>query len=414
MNETEVKVDEEAVQEIVDTGNICTYFQPVISLSTKSIIGFEAFSRGGSEDLCVIDPKMLFHEGLSPKLQVAVDRLCREKALKQFKAIHEKHKGLLLFLNINPAIFPYVEAADGYLQQQAASAEVSPENLVLECHVSCDHLESVAMFVKRYQPLGFKGCLDNIGVDDVFSRAISVAKPNFIKINQSFFAEAQRKDYSAKTLESILSVADSVGAKVIAQAVEKEDDSIRLLTSGVHLQQGFYYTKDDNVQDGDDPAAGFYKKINQTFDKYKVVKRTIVQRKKERFSSTFRTVTSICAKFSNMTEDRFEDGCRGILHKVDELISIFVLNNKGEQITPRVHARAAHSTINQEAILGMHKGIDHSAQDYVLYLDMGYERFISQPFVSPYDQSNACIISRPFFSGDGGRYMLCMELPYPG
>lgn len=407
-----VQVNEKAVRDLISSKSVSTFFQPIVSIPTKSIIGFEAFSRGGG-DACSIDSRLLFHDELSPEVKLDVDRLCREKALNQFKAIHENHKGLLLYLNVNPDILPIIETGIEVLEEQVSKACVAQANVVLECTLNNQHLEMVEGYSKKYRHMPYKFCLDNCHVDDPFGHAIGRVRPNFVKVNRSFFADGERKEYSQGALNVLVSMARKYGTSVIGHGVETEEESIRLLTAGVHLQQGYYYTKDENDTTGD-PAKMFFQKIIETYEKYKVVSRELVRRKKERVTNTFRSVTSICSKFSNMSEDRFEEGCNTLVRSVDNIVSMFVLSSNGVQITHRAHKSANSGTANSDSILGSHKGMDHSIEDYVLYLDMGYEKFVTPPFSSPYTGELSCLISKPFFNREGERYMACIEMPHPG
>lgn len=411
-DESATPLDEQAILDIINSRNVHTLFQPVVSISTKSIVGFEAFSRGGGGEVCVIDPAMLFHDGLSADLKVSVDRLCREKALEQFKPIHGKHNDMLLFLNLNPDILSHVDVGSKVLKDQVGSLGIDVSNITIECPLRRVVGDKVLAFADLYRDFGFKLSLDNCSVDDAFSQIVTRFKPDFIKIGRNFFAAEERIDYSARTLDTLLEVAGRVGATVIAQGVECEEDSIRLLSAGVHLQQGYYYTKDEDLRTGD-PAKMFFQKIITTYDKYKKVKREMVRRKKERFDATFKVVTSICSRFSNMSEDQFDGACLALVGKVSEVISMFVLDEIGEQITPRVHIKPVSGKTSTR-ILGSAKGVDHSMHDYVMYLDMGYEKFVTQPFISSFTGKKACIISKSVFNYEGLRYIICMEMPYPG
>ncbi len=408
-----VQVDEKAVLDILQSKNINTFFQPVISISTKSIIGFEAFSRGGGDGICVIDPTLLFHDDLQPTMKIDVDRLCREKALTYFKPIHGGHKDMCLFLNINPEILPHVEIGSEVLKHQVASMDIDFGSVAIECTLKQAVGESVETFAALYRDFGFKISLDGCTVDDPFSPIISRIKPDFVKITPTFFADGKRKDYSPKVLEALMDVANRCGAVVVAQGVETEEESIRLLSAGVQLQQGYYYTKDDGAKTND-PAKMFFDKIIATYDKFKRVKQELVRRKKNRFNSTFQTVTSVSSKFANLPENRFDDACKTLVHNVDELISMFVLTDTGVQLTSRHHVRTTVRKASSAKIIGSSKGVDHSVNDYVMYLDMGYEKFVTRPFVSHYTGDEACIISRPFYNSEGQRFILCVELPYPG
>lgn len=403
--------EEKTVRDILESKEVVTFFQPVVSISTKSIIGFEAFSRAGSQ-ACAVAPKVLFHKGLTPQTKIEVDRLCRERALQQFKPIHEKHRNLILFLNINPDIFPHVGEASMVLHDQVKAAGLNPANIVLECSITPEVLDPIAEYSQLFRKEGYKLCFDNCSVDDAFSHILSRVKPHFVKVDRSFFAEGERKEYSTRTLAAVLDVAARMGTRVVGQRIETEEESLRLLAAGLHLQQGYYYTKDETVK-SDDPAALFFKKIEETHTKYKAMRKEMVRRKKDRVRTAFRLVTAICSKFASLTEDRFEEGCYAMVKSSPDVYSAMIMDGDGMQLTKRVHARDL-DPVNTGDILGFRKGSDHSVEDYVIYLNMGYERFVTPPFTSPFTGESACFITRPFFSQDGLRYIACIEVHYPG
>lgn len=413
MAEESVLVDQQAVRDIIQSKNINTFFQPVVSIPTKSIVGFEAFSRGGGGDVCVIDPSMLFHNDLTPDLKIDIDRLCREKALEQFTPIYTNHKNMLLFLNMNTDILQHIDMSSEVFTRQVASSPINPTSIAIEYTLCNCALEHVELYSEYFQNSGFKTSLDNCSVDDAFNPIITKLQPDFVKINSTFFAEDHRKPYSAKLLEGLIEVADNVGAIVIAQGVETEEESIRLLNAGVEVQQGYYYTKDETAKT-QDPAKMFFQKIVTTHDKYKVVKREMVKRKKARFNHAFQAVNSICSKMANLPENRFDDTCKALVHNTSETLSMFILDHSGTQLTTRHHVKPTTGKSASPTFLGTVIGSDHSTHDYVMYLDIGYEKYVTRPFISKYTGVDACIISRPFYNNEGQRYIVCIELPYPG
>jgi len=408
-----VAADEAAVQSVLQSKRIHTFFQPVVSISMKSIVGFEGFSRGGGAGAETVDPTMLFHPDLPPQMKVEVDRLCREKALGQFRGIYDSHGELLLYLNINPDVLPHVEENTEVLKDQVERLGISSENIVLEIPMSKSSSMQVLQYAELYRSFGFKTGLDNCSINAPFGKLISALKPEFVKIGRTFYADGERKAYSAKALENVLQVADQSGTVVVAQGVECEDDSFRLLMAGVNLQQGFFYTKDEDDRTGD-PTKMFFKKITSTYERYKIVRGEVVKRKKELFHAMFKSVTSACNRFSKVGEDKFETSCQALIAKLDDVISMFVLDGDGVQITARSHGALPEGRATVSGLVGSVRGVDHSLNDYVMYLDMGYGKFVTQPFTSPYTGEPACLISKPFFSVQGNRFILCVEMPYPG
>lgn len=405
----ELKVDEKAIREIISTRGVATFFQPTVSVTSKSIIGFEAYSRGGGR--AGLSTDMLFNDGFSPDVTLEVDRLCRWRALEHFKSIHEQHRKLLLFVNINPNVIPLVGRGSMHFAEQVREAGIDPACVVLECPMNTPHMEEVAEYAALFQEKGFSVCLDDCSVQYPFTSILSRVSPDYVKVNRTFFSEHGRGSGGLAILESLISVAGRVGAGVIAQCVESQEESVALLSAGVHLQQGYYYTKGEPGADVD-PAKAFFQKVFEANARYKAAKSRLVRFRKERFAVVMRSASILCNKLSNMTEDRFEEGCRAAMQGVEGLVSLFVVDDRGTQITHRLCADPALKSA-ATAVLGTFKGADLSAEDYVLYLDMGYEKFVTSPFVSAFTGRKARIISRPFFAQNGLRYIACMELTCP-
>jgi len=404
-----IAVNEAAVLDIIKARNVQTYFQPVVSLSTRSIVGFEAFSRGGGgkDGEPTVEPAVLFHRDLSPDTKINVDRLCRETALAQFKPIFLGHRDLLLFLNLNTDILPFVDMQTQVLKHQVASMDIDLGSVVIELPLNMAGGEEVIRFAETYRELGFRISLDNCGAGDGLENALCAVRPSFLKICPALYAADRDLDGLKRLVES----AERLGAMVVAQGVESEEASIRLLSAGVHLQQGYYYSKDEGGEGGQ--AETFSRKIQAVHDKYKHAERNMVRQRKEQFQNMFRTVGTVCTRLSSLGESRFEDACRAMVRVTKGVVSVFVLNDKGTQITSRPHVETGTKKISA-ALLGSAKGVDHSVHDYFLYLDMGYEKFVTPPFISPFTGEPARLISRPIYNSEGSRYVVCVETVLPG
>jgi EAL domain-containing protein (putative c-di-GMP-specific phosphodiesterase class I) len=411
----EVAPDEKAVREVLRNKSISTFFQPMVCVTTKSIIGFEAFSRGGSAGEGVVDTAVLFHDGLSAELKLGVDELCREKSLLQYKPIYDRHKEMLFFLNVNPDILEYEGGHAEMIKHQVASLDIAPSRVVIELPLRRALSDRNEAFIKLQKGFGFKVSLDNCGVDAPCNQAISRVRPDFIKVNRSFFAKDESRDYSLKALEVVQEVAARSGVVVAAQGVESEDDSLRLLSAGVHMQQGYYYTKDE-AEKGGDPAKVFLQKIVASYDKFKKMRRELVRHRKERFDASFKIVSTFCSKLSGLSESRFDEACKTLVRNQEAVIAAFVMDERGEQLTARAFRPLGDKT-RQEVVSrapAFRKGVDHSVNDYVMYIDMGYERFVTHSSISSITGEPSCFITQAFYNSEGQRYIVCIELPHPG
>ncbi|WP_419786523.1 hypothetical protein [Pseudodesulfovibrio sp.] len=65
------------------------------------------------------------------------------------------------------------------------------------------------------------------------------------------------------------------------------------------------------------------------------------------------------------------------------------------------------------ALIGSAKGMDHSVHDYFLYQDMGYEKIVTPPFISPFTGEQVRLISCSIYNSEGLRYVVRVETACP-
>jgi len=73
---------------ILGAGLFTTHFQPLVSIKQCSVFALEALSRGtATERGPLIPPAVLFQLAANTDERLALDRLCRTKALAAFEAV---------------------------------------------------------------------------------------------------------------------------------------------------------------------------------------------------------------------------------------------------------------------------------------------------------------------------------------
>jgi len=69
------------LRKIISSNNLRTVFQPIVSLQTGEVIGYEALTRG-PKDSKYINPELLFEEAKTHELLWDLEILCRSNAIK--------------------------------------------------------------------------------------------------------------------------------------------------------------------------------------------------------------------------------------------------------------------------------------------------------------------------------------------
>ena len=403
--------DEHVIKTLLSLKKVTAFFQPIISIAAKGVIGFEAFARPVDE-YSSIDPRMLFDGGLGADVMLEMDRLCRMTALQQFKAIHDRHKGMLLFLKTSAGSLPHLEVDKLQLEEELKEAGVDLSAVVQELPLVVDRMEDSVPLFEKLRKMGGKVCLDGCSLKAPVSYALNLFKPDFVKLNRSFFAEGAAS-HSVATLSGTIQQANLLGAQVIGLGVENEEESVRLLSAGVHLQQGYFYSKNEDTKPDDTPKL-LLEKIVTVGKRFLERKQEGVRRAREGFANALSRAGKIAIKLSNMPESRFGEACRVLVATENGPLSVFVLNDKGVQITERPCAETTCVFDKSGAIYGSQRGTDHSSKDYALYIEMGYNQFVTPPFTSLVNGQEACLICKPFYNAQGERYTMCVEMEYPG
>ena len=97
------------IREVIRKKSLVAYFQPIMSVTGKKILGLEGLIRGivpGSDQL--VQPKQLFDAAAATGLTIELDRACRDAVLAAFRDYHLANQDLLLFLNLDTAIIDEV------------------------------------------------------------------------------------------------------------------------------------------------------------------------------------------------------------------------------------------------------------------------------------------------------------------
>jgi EAL domain-containing protein (putative c-di-GMP-specific phosphodiesterase class I) len=222
---------------LVFTEEVTMNYQPIAELSGLHVIGYEALVRGpdGSE---FHSPTDLFHAAAQVDLQSELDSLCRRKALLEAKSLPTDAK---LFLNCLPTAMRDPSFGGDAVRRTLEDCGLTPSEIVLE--ISERHaIENFSIFREArdyYGGLGFKIALDDTGAGYASLRAVMELAPDFIKLDSAFVASIDADQPRQALVQSLAVASRKLGAKIIAEGIETQDELATLRSLGIPLGQGF-------------------------------------------------------------------------------------------------------------------------------------------------------------------------------
>lgn len=227
-----------ALQQIINEERIRILYQPVVHLSTRQIIGYEALSRGPAETEFE-RPGKLFRVAYEADLVLKLERLCRRKALQGAERLAPRH---LLFLNVEP------ESVEDFQLRQVVTGDILQPNLKLE-QIVLEITERSAVInfrafrdtVEYFRNLGFKISIDDASGGYTSLQCIAELVPDFIKADMSLIRGIDRDPVKQQLVRTFSDLADKAKVAMAAEGIETVEEYKTLIKLGVQVGQGYLF-----------------------------------------------------------------------------------------------------------------------------------------------------------------------------
>lgn len=233
----------EELADIINNNLITTHFQPIISLQTGEITGYEALSRGPSGSF-LHTPDKLFSAAYQCNMLLRLEHVCREKALMSASRLNIQ---VNLFININPDVVKDPMFIGGITKQLLQELNQDPGKLVFEIteRTAITDFAGFRHSINHYRRQGFSIAIDDAGAGYSSLQSIAELHPEYIKIDRSLIETIDQSNLKQALLNSMVDFAHSIKAKVIAEGIETKAELQTLIKLGVDLGQGFFIARPD-------------------------------------------------------------------------------------------------------------------------------------------------------------------------
>lgn len=229
------------VRSILAGGHLTTQYQPIVDMDQGTIMGYEALTRGpANTDL--ERPDALFASCQEERLLDELDRLCRCAAVKNARGLDPRKK---LFLNSLPESLGRPGFTAGGFLEALAESSLHPRNLVLEIteRTSIADFEAFARAIGPLRRQGFLVAIDDVGTGYSSLQTITEIHPDFIKVDLSLVKNIHRSLLKQELMHSLLQAGARIGAQVIAEGIESEEEQRALRRCGVRYGQGYFFAR---------------------------------------------------------------------------------------------------------------------------------------------------------------------------
>jgi len=220
-------------------------FQPIVELATGRLYEYE----------CLFRPEMpMLPQSITAIVQAAIDTdrsieldsFIVRLVLERVGALHAAREAageprIRVAINLTPATL-----LDGAFEARALgdrvhAAGLSPRQITLECteQQAVSDVVPLKRQVKALRRLGFGFAVDDAGAGYASFALIAALRPSVIKIDREIVHRLSRDDAKQALVEAFVSFGRRIGARLLAEGIEKRADLQALKTLGVELGQGY-------------------------------------------------------------------------------------------------------------------------------------------------------------------------------
>ncbi len=398
------------IHDIIESKSILTHFQPQVSLKRKAVVGVEALSRGfDPETGNLIPPTHLFGQARDSASRLALDRVCRTKAVESFAALYRRDKSLMLSMNIDAACINEGTRGSSHILKLAKRCGINPSNIIIEIIESrCDDMEALLEFVRFYRKKNFLIALDDVGAGFSNLDRIPLLKPDILKIDRSLVSGIHEQFHKLEVVRSFVQMSNRIGSLVLAEGVETSDEVLCLLSNGVDVFQGFFFAR---PAPGLDAIPGMKQKVHVLAEKHSENRTRLIAEEKRIFSNFNLLILTMCQSLADIPTHGINQALTRYIDTYPNVECLYVLDMKGRQVSDTLCNPGKLKKNKRFLYEPARLGADHSIKEYFLPIQAGLEKFTTPAYISLASGNLCTTISHSFYHKGGGRHLiLCADL----
>lgn len=215
-------------------------FQPIVSLSHRRVVGYEALLRAAGPDGAPVAPPAVFATTVDGRETVALDRLCRALHVRNFPAAEVPDTWL--FLNISPQVVVEGPHHGPFFERLLAEARFPPHRVVVEILEDRVADETrLALAADYYRSLGCLVAIDDFGAGHASFHRIWRLKPDIVKLDRHVVQAAAADPRAGRMLQNMIAMLHEAGSQVVAAGVETLDQALAVMDTDADFVQGYYF-----------------------------------------------------------------------------------------------------------------------------------------------------------------------------
>ncbi len=232
------------LRQAVERGEFKLLYQPKIDAASLQITAAEALLRWDHPVRGIVPPAVFIPLAERHGLMGAIGQWVVVEACRQAAAWRDSGLRMRIAINISGHQLRH-DRFVAQLEEQARRYEIPPTRL------TCEITESVAMedtaqtriAFQRLRRAGFHVSIDDFGTGHSSLAVLRRLPAAELKVDRSFIVDLEVSESARSIVEAVLSVARTLGLRVVAEGVETEAQRDILVRMGCDELQGYLFAR---------------------------------------------------------------------------------------------------------------------------------------------------------------------------
>jgi len=235
----------------LDRREFTVYYQPIVSLSTGEVQGFEALLRWRHPSHGFISPTEFIPVAEETGLILPIGRWALEEACRQMREWQgqfPRAAGLYVSVNLSGRQFANPELIE-QIKEALETTGLAPQSLKLEVteSVVMEDIEKTIEMLRQLRALGVESSIDDFGTGYSSLSYLHHFPSSTLKIDRSFIGRMGAAGENTEIVRTILLLARNLGMCVVAEGVETDGQLAQLQALSCDYGQGYLFSKAVNA-----------------------------------------------------------------------------------------------------------------------------------------------------------------------
>ena len=235
------------LRKAVERKEFIVYYQPIVSLNTNCLSGYEALVRWQHPERGLLNPGDFIQMAEETGMIVAIDRLMMRESCRQMQEWHCQASGNgSEFVSVNLSHKQMVQPdLVAYVEEVLRETGLDPGSLKLEIteNVIIENPEEAIAMLGRLKALGVRLYIDDFGTGYSSLSYLHRLPIDGLKIDRSFIMNMGENGENQQLVRTIMLLAHDLNITVIAEGVETAHQLSLIKAMHCEFGQGYLFSR---------------------------------------------------------------------------------------------------------------------------------------------------------------------------